>query len=291
MAFVFPAVIKIGKVLAILTRDYTVLGIMDPVALEKKILEKDQFNPYATLTHEGKTAHYSLGSRIMLWRVHTLFSKEPETLEWISGFSAEDVLIDVGANVGMYSIWAAVMRGTKVIAFEPESQNYAALNKNIHLNKISDKLRAYCVALSDETAYDALHLAEFASGGSNHTFGEDVDFNLKPRNSLFHQGCFATTLDKMVADGHVPVPTHIKIDVDGIEHKVISGMMETLAQPQVQSVLIELNTALPEHQGVIATFRSLGLDHDDAKTAESLGRQKGTPFEGVGNHIFRRLKG
>ena len=77
------------------------------------------------------------------WRVDTLFSKEPDTIEWIAGFQSGEVLVDVGANVGMYTIWAAKTRGTHVYAFEPESQNYGALCRNIVLNNLSKRVIAY----------------------------------------------------------------------------------------------------------------------------------------------------
>ncbi len=70
-------------------------------------------------------------------------------MAWIAGFEAGEVLVDIGANVGMYTIWAAKTRGVTVYAFEPESQNYALLNKNIFYNQLGDRVHAYGVALSD----------------------------------------------------------------------------------------------------------------------------------------------
>ena len=63
--------------------------------------------------------------------MRTLFSKEPITLAWIDTFKDGETLYDIGANVGMYTIYAAVMRKANVYAFEPEALNYAELNKNI----------------------------------------------------------------------------------------------------------------------------------------------------------------
>ena len=67
-------------------------------------------------------------------------------------------MFDVGANVGMYSIWAAATKGINVIAIEPESQNYAVLNKNILLNNLKDKVTALCFAMSDEEKISELNL-------------------------------------------------------------------------------------------------------------------------------------
>ncbi len=126
-----------------------------------------------------------------LWRVNTLFTKEPDTLEWISTFNKEDILIDIGANVGMYTMWAAMKQGVRVYAFEPESQNYALLCKNISINSLQNQVSAYCVAISDDVGtnggafFDTLYLSDFSTGGSCHSFGEEVDFHLKPRPAAF----------------------------------------------------------------------------------------------------------
>jgi hypothetical protein len=77
-------------------------------------------------------------------------------------------------------------------------------------------------------------------------------------------------------------PTHIKIDVDGFEHKVVTGANQSLRY--VQSVLIEINTALPEHLDLIEGMKKFGL-HPDLETAEKARRKDG-PFKGIGNCIF-----
>jgi FkbM family methyltransferase len=221
-----------------------------------------------------------------LLRVETLYTKEPDTIEWIRTFQDGEVLVDIGANVGMYAIFAAKTRGTKVYAFEPESQNFALLYKNIVPNRIDDKVTAYCAALSDEEVFSLLYLSEFKLGGSCHTFGESLDPSLRDRESQYRQGSFSTTLDKMTGRGVVPVPTHIKIDVDGIEHKVLAGCRRTLEDARVKSVLVEINTNLPEHRRIIAKMEALGFSYSVGQVASSM-RQEG-PFKGVANHVFRR---
>ena len=74
----------------------------------------------------------------LLWRANTFDTEEPETIGWLDTLAADDILWDVGANVGMYSIYAARFRRCKVIAFEPESQNFAVLVRNISLNGLQD---------------------------------------------------------------------------------------------------------------------------------------------------------
>lgn len=220
------------------------------------------------------------------WRVKSMYEKEPDTIRWLESMPEGAILVDVGANVGMYSVFAAVVRKAKVYAFEPESQNYALLNANIAANSLSDRILAYPLALSDQMQVDKLYLSKFSAGGSCHSFAEAVGFNLKPRPAPFAQGCISMTLDQLVESGVVPLPQYIKLDVDGIEHKVIAGARKTLANPKVLSIIVELNTHLAEHREAISMLRSFGFDYNEAQVAGAL-RKEGA-FEGVGEFIFSR---
>lgn len=238
------------------------------------------------IEHRGVKMAFATPNRHTQWRVETLFTKEPDTIAWLETLGQDDIMLDVGANVGMYSIYAARVRGTAVHAFEPESQNYAILNQNILLNQLDRLVAAYCVALSDRAGFDRLYLSEFVADGSCHSWGASLDFNNRPRAAPFAQGSFSTTIDLAVAGGAIPVPTHIKIDVDGLEHAVIAGARETLRDRRVRSVLIEINTNLDEHWKVVDVTLEAGFDYsrDEAERAQ---RTEGA-FKGVGNYVFRR---
>ena len=119
----------------------------------------------------------------------TLFTKEPATIEWIAGFNADDVLVDIGANVGMYSIWSARTRGVRVFAFEPEAQNFALLNRNIVANDLTQRVKAFCLGLSNDTGYGELYLSSSLLGDSCHAVGERLDWKLQPFNTPLTQGC------------------------------------------------------------------------------------------------------
>jgi len=246
----------------------------------------EKLNPRCIVEHEGRRIVYSTPTLGTKWRVDTLFSKEPVTIEWIGGFAPGAVLVDVGANVGMYTVWAAATRQTRVFAFEPEAQNFALLNRNIVLNGIGDRVRAWCLALSDHTGPGELHLSEFMLGGSCHSLDERVDHLLRPRRPAYTQGSYATTLDDLVAAGRVPVPDHVKIDVDGFEPRVIAGAMTTLRGPGVRSLLIEVNQNLPDHMSMVRELNALGFRHDPGQVRRAE-RQSGA-FEGCAEYVFVR---
>ncbi len=259
---------------------------METQELTLTLEQYEQIAPCCGIHFEGRNLQYFTPSLHMKWRVDTLFTKEPDTVRWLSCMSEDELLLDVGANVGMYSILAAVGRDVQVIACEPESQNYGLLNRNILMNNAGDKITSYCLALSDRCGLDSFYLSDFKPGGSCHTVGESVDYNLQPRPAGYVQGCIVSTLDRLIEDQAVPVPTHVKIDVDGIEHKVIHGMAMTLADPAVKSVLIELNPNLDEHRALFDLMEELGFRFFEKQLQES--QQVDGPFKGIGNVIFYR---
>jgi FkbM family methyltransferase len=255
-----------------------------PVTID--IDDYERLSPHYTIERDGVRVLFATPNRPTLWRVQTLFTKEPDTIDWIAGFAPDDVLVDIGANVGMYTIWAARTRGVRVWAFEPEAQNYALLNRNIHANGLDERVQAFCVALADAPGFGRLYLSDVFAGGSCHSFGTSLDHNNRPRSSSFAQGCVSATLDDMVAGGALPVPTHVKLDVDGIEPKVVAGAKRTLADPRVRSVLIEINTALDDHWEIVDTMLELGFNYSQAQV-DAAQRREGA-FKGVGNYVFRR---
>lgn len=248
--------------------------------------EYEKLFPYATVTHEGRKLTFVTPNSACLWRAQSLFTKEPSTIEWLDSFPSGSTMLDVGANVGMYSVYAAVVREAMVYSFEPESQNYATLARNIVANKLSDRVIAWCAALSESESFDRLHLSQFQAGASCHSYGEALDPYLQEKQTPFVQGCYATTIDKLVATNVIPVPNFIKIDVDGFEHKVIKGADATLRDSGLVSLLIEINPHLAEHRWIIDHLASAGFSYDPGQVAEAA-RKEGY-FEGVGEYVFRR---
>lgn len=210
------------------------------------------------------------------WRARSLITKEPCTIGWIDSMQAGDVLYDVGANVGGYSILAAKHRGVKVYAFEPEAENYALLVRNIELNQVD--VEAFCLAICEKERFATLHLSARGSGGSGHTFAENAH-----NGSHITQSAIGISIDELVARG-LPQPTHIKIDVDGLEHLVIKGADEALLY--AESVLVEIDPKIAAHPAIITTLQTIGFVVDP-KQVEGATRKEGQ-FKGVAEYVFRR---
>jgi len=223
-------------------------------------------------------------NRLTQWRVETYFTKEPETIEWIDSFHAQDLLFDIGANIGLYSIYAA-KNNIRVIAFEPESQNYALINKNIHLNKLHSNILCLNIALSNENKLDYLHIPKFTVGGALNNFGEAKDWKKDEFSPDFKQGAISFALDSFIELFPRYFPNHIKIDVDGIEEKIILGAENTLKDDRLKSLLIELNDSLNQDMQLIGFIEKCGLQLKHKKHSTMF---EGTEYESVYNYIFER---
>lgn len=228
---------------------------------------------------EGLT--FILPNQQCAWRVQTLLTKEPDTIQWIKNMEPGKILFDVGANMGQYAMLAA-KRGLIVHAFEPEAQNFALMVRNIALNKL-ESCTAWPVALSDHPSMDILHLSGMNAGGSCHAYGASTDYHGNAKQFPFLQGSISTTMDHFAAK--YGYPDYIKIDVDGFEHLVCKGGVNCMIR--AKSVLIEINTKYPEHMELVNRMTNeYGFHYDEAQALES--RRKEGPFEGIGNIIFYR---
>ena len=207
---------------------------------------------------DGHSFAFVCPNRMVSWRARTFLTKEPETLEWIDTFESGDVLFDVGANIGLYSIYAA-SRSVRVVAFEPESQNYALINQNIFLNGLGEKVQCLAVALADRNGVDYIYLSRFRAGESMHAFADPLDWQRRPFNPSFQQGSVAFSLDGFLDFQPEPFPTHIKIDVDGIEAKVVRGAARTLRDERLQSLLVEFDGASADDRAAIADIEHAGF--------------------------------
>ena len=176
---------------------------------------------------------------------YSLHTSEPETISWIDGLEPNDVLWDVGANVGTFAIYAAKVRRIKVLAFEPSAATHAVLVRNVEINNLEGLVDPYCLAFDEITHLDYLFMAHTEAGHSMHAFGQSdtVEGEL---NTVFRQAVPGFTIDDFVEIFRPPLPDHIKLDVDSIEEKILAGANRTLKR-HVKSVLVEIaDTKRPE---------------------------------------------
>jgi FkbM family methyltransferase len=237
--------------------------------------------PYYEIEVDGRKIRYSAPAEgpLVLGRVQTIFAKEPTTIPFLEAIRPGETLLDIGANIGMYTIYAAVMTGCKVVAVEPEALNFAELNKSIHLNGLSGRVLGLCAAMSDEEKIGPLHLGAFGVSYSHHDFAEnswrkDMKWSetvTTRRDERMTQGSISTTIDALVASEIMSVPEHIKIDVDGLEHRVVAGGRKTFADPRLRTVLIEIDFSIDTAREIVEMMTASGWKYSIAQLRTNRG--------------------
>jgi FkbM family methyltransferase len=188
-------------------------------------------------THHGSIRTLPLRGPHLAAAAIGFHDEEPETLGWIDGFAPGDVLYDIGAATGLFSMYAALMPGVVVYAFEPKATSFGVLIEHLALNGLGERVFPLCLALSDKGEATRLTLSTLAAGsGGNSVGGAPDQFGLI--HSVFSQGVLAYRLDDLIDTFTLPAPTHLKIDVDGVEGLILAGAPRTLRR--VKSVLIEV---------------------------------------------------
>lgn len=244
-------------------------------------LSQSEIKEFCKISVNDKDFLFYIPNGPCLWRVQTIKAKEPWTLEWIDTFCGDDIFWDVGANIGIYTIYAAVMKGVRTFAFEPEASNYRVLNENIRINKIADIAKSYCLAVSDRFSFCDLNIHKVVTGSSNHQITQI-------QSPAFSQGTMTLTLDMLC--NYLPPPTKLKIDVDGVEPLIINGALET-ALSNVDSIMIELYAGGPRPRPVTYDIIPPILYQHGFKEVKEVGARsvhRDGPFEGVGEFLFTR---
>lgn len=218
---------------------------------------------YSAIKIRDKYLKFADAGRVSRKRVDAYTTKEPSTLAWLDSFKPGEILFDVGANVGMYTVWAAALNGTQVFAFEPEALNYAELNKNIYLNDLHYLVTAYCCGISNETLATKLYLSKFVPAFSHHDcklnrWEGPVTKLAKSQEERLGQGCLAVKLDDLVYNYGLLRPHHIKVDVDGLEALVVGGAERLLKEGLVRTILIETDFKLASTPRLIQFFQMEG---------------------------------
>ena len=162
----------------------------------------------------------------------SFFTKEKITIKWIEKFKNNSTFIDVGANIGIYSLYAATLKNT-VVSVEPESLNFALLNLNIFDNNLNKQIKSFPICLSNKESFGYLNINNMNWGKSSHNYSKSL------LDHKFAQGTYAITIDKFCATLNIQ-PNYIKIDVDGNENQVINGMNVEIQKKTLHSILIEV---------------------------------------------------
>ncbi len=139
----------------------------------------------------------------------------------------EDLFVDVGANVGSYTVLACSVVGAKGYCFEPVPSTYERLLTNIRLNDMVDRVVSRNIALGN--SYGKINFSS-DENCMNHIIADN-------EVSKGQVSVHISKLDEEIKE----VPFLIKIDVEGYETPMLEGAQKTLEKEGVCCVIVELN--------------------------------------------------
>jgi FkbM family methyltransferase len=185
--------------------------------------------------------------------VEGLWLQEKDFIDALTGsLKPGDVFLDIGANVGIHSVFAGARVGQagRVLAYEPEETASARLVQNAALNGLSDVVWVLKAALSDRPG-------RFTFVSSRGRLAESGRARLAESGESGD-----ATVDVFRGDDHLeqinaPCPTVVKIDVEGHEYSVLQGLRKTLSRAECRLLLCELHPRNLPRDLTTSTVRAL----------------------------------
>ena len=202
--------------------------------LDKWVRRKAAAHRIETISYGGMEASYSCVENKEIARVRNLGGEPMMDMLIEKELLPGDIVYEVGANIGFYSVIMAKKVGPsgKVFAFEPETVNFERLRVNTELNGLAN-LFPCPFAASSESRLLFLHRHSTEAGEGAHMIVREGGENTVP--------VFSFPLDELVSQFRLPPPTVLKIDVEGHEGEVLSGMRRLLAARTIRVAFIEIH--------------------------------------------------
>lgn len=257
-----------------------VRGVTAPLSARQKsrtvarVIERLERDSLASIAcPRGTVRMHALRSAHCASTVARFFTDEPETLAWIDGFADGGVFLDVGANVGLYTLYAALNPALEVIAIEPNGINFGVLIEHLALNPCAARVIPLCAALGARSGLERLHMQQVGAGVGGAVLG-DAFAAQRSAPPSYSQAVPVYALDDLLRTFALPAPRYIKIDVDGTEQDILAGARASL--PQVESLLMEVEhrSADAIERDLEGPLRELGFVEDGAVRASGSGRNR-----------------
>lgn len=188
-----------------------------------------------------------------LRRLHEFGRNErPDSVwKWLNWISDCRMLYDIGASNGLEGLFALTKHGCSVTFVEPYTPSIESILKSVFVatrgGNVAGQVEIVHAGCGDTDGYARLLMHGAPIAGENlNTFDDPsaylrVDGDDKRAKVAISQWVKGVTIDSLSTEHRLPAPSHVKIDVDGFEAKVISGAASTLRAGTVESWAIETN--------------------------------------------------
>ncbi|MDC0200470.1 FkbM family methyltransferase [Candidatus Pelagibacter sp.] len=239
--FTYLILYSIDKIIGLFSKKFKFLLYLKEYIETKQYIKKQIFN---------KEINFFIPNKATELRVKRILTKEPGTLEWINNFKADENVIfwDIGANIGLFSIYAAIKHSKiKIFSFEPSTSNLRVLSRNISINNLQKKISINQFPLTNKiNEYLNFKESRFQEGCASNVFGEDFDFEGGKFFSNNEYTIYGTSINYLLNNNILNLPDYIKIDVDGIEHLILEGGSDYLSEKKIKSISVEINKNFKE---------------------------------------------
>ncbi|MEM1153478.1 MAG: FkbM family methyltransferase [Pseudomonadota bacterium] len=141
-----------------------------------------------------------------------------------------DLFVDIGANVGSYTILASAAAGANTVSVEPVPETYEKLRMNVVVNEVNAKVRLLNIGIAS------------LEGSLQFITGQDTRNRVVPEGSAVKADQVASIAVKRLDDViGADIPLVIKVDVEGYEAEVFAGASKTLSDPGLRVLIVEYN--------------------------------------------------
>jgi FkbM family methyltransferase len=183
---------------------------------------------------------------------------ETENLDFIDQIRPGEVLFDLGACEGRFSIYAS-LKGIHCFSFEPEKRNFEALLENIELNDIAGILKPFELAIGKQKGRGNLKIGQPWAGGHQKVVEQedirgDLMFTFKEEQTVD-----VVDFDSFIIDKNLTCPDYLKIDIDGSEKAFVYGAQNTLKNPKLKGIIFELEIRDHNFDFIVENLKQNGL--------------------------------
>jgi len=197
--------------------------------------------PRRTVRVDGISFTLSVVNWVTHFRWYLFKKKESEIRYFIDKYVRDgDVFFDIGANVGVFSIYCAKRySNVSVYSFEPEYSNLNHLKDNVIRNGLAEKISIHSIAIGDFNGLSFLNMQDVTSGAAAHTESKTpIKQTEEGFPVIFREGISVVTLDHFCRQLGV-IPHAMKIDTDGNEVNVLKGALSVLSDKRLRCVALE----------------------------------------------------
>jgi FkbM family methyltransferase len=187
---------------------------------------------------------------------------ETENLDFIDDIKPGEILFDLGACEGRFSIYAA-LRGIKCYSFEPEKNNYAAFLQNMEVNQILlGAITTYKLAVGESNRTAMLKIGQPWAGGHQKVVEQvetrnDLKFEFKDEELID-----VISLDTFISKNELECPDYLKVDIDGSEVAFMQGAQQTLSNKKLKKIIFELESNDKNFENIISNLEENGLKEE-----------------------------